>query len=610
MPWVTYPTDFLGRHRFEPSPAISAAVMKGHSNYYWIFIFGLALALFLIATLGRLSIPLAEWDHVILSAAADWSRGVEHIWLFDHPPLYPAVLAIVYYVFGEGALVARSMNIGFVLLTALCLYGGSRKVFDSNAALWALVLFLTNPVSIQGVSSLDMADISMLPLLFLLTAWALRYSCLRPTAGRTWLLGACLGVCMWAKVSATIAWMSALAVGFGAVWLLSGRRTIGLHGVNLIAGCILGLSLYLATSFLVLNGLWGTDAFLFPLRAAYAAVMDRGEPGGAAAALTILYSLVRIAVWFSPYWLLIFGLALWAAFREYACRRTSESLFSIWIGAAAAFFCLVHFLIGGANYGFPRYHSAIFPVMCMLAGRFLSAAMPAWRMRAQMVFGLSIVGTAALAAIVVPDPLFFLNIQLKGMLLQNEGLLQLADPALRVFLPLYGLPLFVAVSIHRAQHRTKPEAQWALLCAFGLLATTLSLDLQHVFASYRTTVQYGAVGKEELVRTVREHLSPGDRILATPEFIWELRELGVPRVDFEELRSKQRFMRFVKQYSPAAIIGGWTVSSLEHLRWMLSEETGNILSETYRPHRVGTYFYWLREDADRALAAERIAMEK
>ena len=160
--------------------------MTGSWNYSRLFLLAFALAFFLMATLTRLNIPLAEWDHVILSAAEDWSRGIDRAWLFDHPPLYPTVLALVFHVFGSGAAVARAVNIAFVLLTALCVYRFAAKFFNPTAAFWALIVYLMNPVTIQGVSSLDMADTSMLPLLFLLTAMALRNLNARPTFGRMW----------------------------------------------------------------------------------------------------------------------------------------------------------------------------------------------------------------------------------------------------------------------------------------------------------------------------------------------------------------------------------------------------------------------------------------
>jgi hypothetical protein len=81
-------------------------------------------------------------------------------------------------------------------------------------------------------------------------------------------------------------------------------------------------------------------------------------------------------------------------------------------------------------------------------------------------------------------------------------------------------------------------------------------------------------------------------------------------VGWEDLRSIERFQRFVRRYEPAAIIGGLTVSNLDHLKWMLSEETARFLSGAYRPHRVGTYYYWLREGTDRALAFETSRKEE
>jgi hypothetical protein len=583
--------------------------MTGSWNYSRLFLLAFALAFFLMATLTRLNIPLAEWDHVILSAAEDWSRGIDRAWLFDHPPLYPSVLALVFRVFGSGAAVARAVNVAFVLLTALCVYRFAAKFFNPTAAFWALIVYLMHPVTIQGVSSLDMADTSMLPLLFLLTAIALRNLNARPTFGRMWVAGLYLGLCLWAKITSTIAWMAALGAATGVLWLLGERKSMMRLGYCLAAGISIGLATYLASSYQILNGLWGGEAFFWPLKAAYTAFMDRGGPDGQATVWSILYSMARIVVWFSPYFLLFFWGAVGASIKEFVSSRSDENRFHLWIGIAAVAYFLVHVVIGGTNWGFPRYHSAVSPIVCVLCGRFISGSMPARGMRGQFVFGSAIAVTAIITAIFVPDPIFFLNIRAKQMLLNHEGFLQLMGQALVVFLPLYGLSLLVALFVFRAQNQTTDKKAWGLFLTVGLLATTFSMDLQHAVASYRTTVQYGAAGKEELVKSVRAHLLPGDRVLAAPEFIYELRDLNVPRVSWEELRSRERFHGFVKQYSPMAIIGGLTVSSLDQLGWMLSKETGSFLSKTYRPHRVGTYYYWLREDAGRAHASYDIQKE-
>lgn len=573
-----------------------------------ILFIGSALALFFGGTLSQLHIPLAEWDHVILSAAEDWSLGIPRAWRFDHPPLYPAVLSVVFSVFGPGAAVARWVNIAWVLLTAVGVYRFAAAWEGRDAALWALILYLISPGSIQGVASLDMADTSLLPLVFLLTAAAVRHLTLQPTFARTWILGGCMGMCMWSKITSTIALMGALGTGFAVLWLLGERKGMGRLGVGLVAAILIGLATYLASSFFILGGWWGTESFYFPLKAAHAAVMDRGESGGASAAVSILYSMARIVVWFSPYVLLVFMAAIGSCAKAPFRGASDENRFFLWIAIAAAAYFLAHMVIGGTNWGFPRYHVAVFPILCVLAGRFLADSVSGWDSRDRVRVAGAVGTTVILVGVLTRDPLLLLNIQLKQMILEQAGHGEMLSQALAVFLPLYGIPLLTAFFALRPW---KPGAKGKALGGFltiGVFTTILLLDVQQLTAPYRTTVQYGAAGKEQLLRCVRANLSDGDHVLSTPEFIYELRDFNVPAVDWNELRSPERLHRFVLRYAPAAVIGGLTVSTLDQLAWMFGPET-KIHLGAYRFHRIGTYCVWLRERAEIAPGSAAVSAE-
>jgi len=132
-------------------------------NSYRMVLLCLTLIFFLVATLSRVDITLAEWDHVSLNAAHYWSKGISNAWLFAHPPLYPSFLALIFKIFGSGAEVARVGNIACSLLTGLILFRLTAQTCSRQAAFWATMIYFVSPVCIQGVSSLDMADTSLFP---------------------------------------------------------------------------------------------------------------------------------------------------------------------------------------------------------------------------------------------------------------------------------------------------------------------------------------------------------------------------------------------------------------------------------------------------------------
>jgi len=77
----------------------------------------------------------------------------------------------------------------------------------------------------------------------------------------------------------------------------------------------------------------------------------------------------------------------------------------------------------------------------------------------------------------------------------------------------------------------------------------------------------------------------------------------VPNVSWNELRSQERFFRYVTTWSPTAIITGLTVGTLHQLRWQLAVDTSKFLTAKYKLYQNGTYFLWLREEAASLSAA-------
>lgn len=550
---------------------------------------------FLSAAASKASVPLAEWDHVALEAATSWANGASHPWIYDHPPLYPAFLAVVFKLLPAGPVTARMANAAAVMATAVSLLFWGRRLFDGWAAAWAVAVFLACPVVVQGVQSLDMADTSLLPLAFTGVAWAVDRAIRRPGARNALVLAAAIGLCFWAKVAASIALTGCLALAAVVLSVMAIGRPIRRCAGWLLAGLAAGVGAYLITSHALLTGLWGPEAFRAPLQAAAAALGDRQHQMTAVAGLiAICYSTVRVVAWFSPYVLGLFLAGLRDGFAaghrpRDAGRQASLSL----IGLTALVFGAVHLVIGGTNWGFPRYHAPIVPLVALFAGRWLA------RLHQGMDRGdakrLAAFAAAAVAVLVVgmPDPLWVLNIAVKQELLAGQGLnsmvLHLAPP-LMVF---FGMPLALVLA-GRMGRFSRATGSMTMSLVLGAWITVIGIDLLQFRATYRTSLQYGAVGKEQVVNAVAKWLVPGDRVLAAPEFIYAWRRWNVPAPGWEPLRSPEAFRGYVGQQAPAAIVGGLTVSDLDHLRWMLDRRMQAFLADNYRFQAIGTYYIWLR----------------
>ena len=143
--------------------------MNEASKYTQCFLYT-SVVIFLLGSITKISVPLAEWDHMSLCAAESWAKGIDKAWVFDHPPLYPFFLTALFKLFGPSVEIARLGNILSVLLTAIVLFRLASQLFNRDTAAWAVFFYLLSPVCIQGTSSMDMADTSLLPLSFILTA--------------------------------------------------------------------------------------------------------------------------------------------------------------------------------------------------------------------------------------------------------------------------------------------------------------------------------------------------------------------------------------------------------------------------------------------------------
>jgi len=110
------------------------------------------------------------------------------------------------------------------------------------------------------------------------------------------------------------------------------------------------------------------------------------------------------------------------------------------------------------------------------------------------------------------------------MLLSNDDIRTITKHALTIFLPVYGLPIAVGVFVALYLQKSHPRRIFITCLLVGSFVTMTSLDIQQQIASYRTSTEYGASGKDEVVEMVRHQTRSGDSVAATPQFTYELRD--------------------------------------------------------------------------------------
>ena len=502
------------------------------------FIFVLALAVFAAAVLAKLNSPLLEWDDFFLEAAKSWASGISYRWVFDYPPLYPLFQVLPFRIFGASPEIARLFNTLPVLATAWLIYLTAENLSGRRAALPAALLYLVNPVTIQGVQSLAGSDSSLLPLLFAF------FSCVlsRPLSGargRTAALSLIFALSLWAKVSSSIALIAGCAL-----YLLAFRGRIEKPFFTTVAlGVSGGILLFLLTWSAVSLSLWGYGAwagvFAIPFQYFFQAAPS---PGGGAVFKWGL-ELLRVVFWFSPFLLYLSSVTIIDIFRRGVFTGASRFLAFL-----CAFYFIGHIFIGGSNYGFPRYHAAVSPLLHVFAG-IAFAGIPGRRTAAQWRYLIIPAFLFPVVAVIYADPELLLNLRLKQLVFSGDY----QGVFTRIFLPLFAytaLPFAAGALSDKLSSLKNLKTAAITAASAALLGTCAALSVKQGLAAYSTSYQYGAAGKSEVLKLVSDKLSPGGTVMATPEFLRALKSANVSGPGWNEWRSEKEIYGFISKREP------------------------------------------------------------
>ena len=560
-------------------------------KYNVLFFLFFSLTIFLIGSFVKLNISLEGWDWIFVDAADNWSQGMNKVWMHDHPPLYAFFLTILFKIFGKSIAIGRIGNIFCTLVTAFFLFRLASKIYNYDIAFWSVIFYLLNPITIQGTNSINLTDTSFLPLIFVLIIDAVRKDILRPTIKNSLIFS--LLICFWAKITSTIALCISILIGSIAQYLFEKReREKGNYKLIIrnILGIAIGFCLFFFTWFLVALSLWGLNAFLSPFNFLSSVVISKYEESKL---LSTSYHIIRIFVWISPYFFIIWLFKSWTIFRSSFNQNDNQNNFRLFLIYSTIVYFVGYIVVGGTCYGFPRYHAAVLPLVSIFVGIYVSSLVNKFSKKEMILVYTGVFFLVLLYLFTVQDPILFLNLKLKEMLLYHYSKIKFVKYLFIIFIPLYIFPVLLSAIFKFFKVINKTEVISA--CLFiGLLSTTLTLDIQQIFASYRTSYQYGAEGRDELIKKVNANIRIGDNVFGTPEFIYELKDKEVPYVRWREWESEEKFINFIKEKRPKAIIGGLTINTYDQLKWTLSEETQLILSKNYSFERIGTYYLWLR----------------
>jgi hypothetical protein len=547
----------------------------------------LSISFFVIGFVSKIDAPLLEWDHVVLKAAQNWSKGINSPWIFDHPPLYPMILTVPFLLFGATFQVARITNAFYILLTAWFIFKLSKYLSNRNSGLWAAVIYLLSPSVIQGSLSMDVADANLLPLGFVLFAWSCVFASNIPRSFlQKILVGLTIAFCFWAKVTASMA----LFVGILTYPFINPKKRDN-DWLRIVVGCLIGGAVFIVTWISISFVFWGKESCMSILSAPWVALKSNLESSNFMMRLSSLgLNLLRIVFWFSPFFLILVFWQDWLLWKNRNKLNLSRIAFLGWI---SFLYFLVFLVVGGTNWGFPRYHMAILPIFIVLVSVSFQSLITNITKKEIITFISAVIFIFIIYVFLFDDLLLLLNLKFKEAILFGnfrsfamksllQGGLFLAFPFSLLFLP----RLFSSRSL-------RERIIFVLLMA--MISSYFAVDFKQCRAPYSTFYQYGAEGKEELLSKAIEEINAGETILATAEFLYALKIEISPRIAWGIWRSNENLLEAVRQ-RPKAIIMGLTTHTLDQLRYVFkNSKMQDILNFEYKMYRIGSYFLWIRK---------------
>lgn len=537
------------------------------------------LSIFAVGAAAGADASLLEWDWVSMEAASAWASGLSHEWLFDHPPLYPFLISLGFRLFSISPETARFFNTALLLGAAFFVYLAGKNISGRTAGITAASFYLVSPVTVQGLRSLDSSDTTLLPLCFAVIFWI--FTAARDD-GRRWKLGLAVAfaAAFFAKVTSSLALVLVFMVCVAMLRPPAALKVRALALSGLAGGILFFLAVWSAVSLV----LWGRDSWAAVLSTPFVYFSSGGGASIPGHFLKSCLDAVRALFWFSPFLIFLAAHGLAGTIRRGDSPASSRLLALVCLAYFAG-----HIVIGGSNYGFPRYHAAISPLLHVFAGC-AAAGIDLKGVRRPAV--MAALAAGSMSALI--DPQLLMTLELKKLFFHgkySEELFFVAAPLL-----LYSVLPF-AVSLPAAGLRAVPPGRMLAPAMAAFLAASAVFSVRHSVASYSTSYQYGAEGKRDVVELISRKAAPGDSVMATREFGYALSGRGAGSPGWSVWRSDAAAHEFISKEKPDFVVAGWTTHTASQLEWLLSKgRTRESLDKEYILSTVGTYFVWERRD--------------
>ncbi len=511
------------------------------------------------------------------------------------PPLYINIQASLYKLFGVSNFSSRLIGVSCVLFQLVIFLFFGKTLLSGLHDRWRFLffsslIFITNPAVIQG-ALLPFHDTTMLPVF--LTLFALFF--LRLERKRDFkscmLLGIIFSISLWTALATP----PVLILGM-AIYYLFNRDWKGIACT--LAVFIVGLGIFLV-SWLAYSNVKALD-FWGPMRYVFTIAFFAKQTHRTAASAFMGYStvIVRVVLWAGIYTSLLWLAVLIKRILSFKERKILEPIDFLMI--CAVLLGIGYTFVGGTEFGFVRYYYPIFPALAIVSAYALKDLLDnISRKDLALCAGVSILVSAYLY-FVVGDLIYMFNFSLREAIALNPSMVKGVLSGFVHKYILYLLPLAAVFLIVRAYKKGCGFiSQAALGLAIMICAANISLSIIQAKADYSTRYCYGEKGTTELIKYLDENTKPGERVLATNDIIYYLRNKKVSYLPIDFWYDRDGVMNALQDPPVEFVVYSIGHNDVRQFREVFSDKKFiTELKDKFLPGKIGTYTVWRRKPAD------------
>ncbi len=483
-------------------------------RFFWPVVFFVAFSIFLLFALPRINQSVAQEDlHKLLAAKALYNQRKAYA---DSPHLYARSVEFAFRLFGESEEAARlpgilsgllSIALVFILIRTLIPEG---KTSRNPLAAWGALFYGATPAVIQGSVIIDVDNTILVPsILFLFLAVAK----VEQEKKVKWFifLAFAVAVALWCRV--TTPFVVVLLLLF---YLFVDQNSFRFKGVS-VGAILLGALIFLASWYFYCQTTGMT--FSLPWNYSLEALKERTHRTGALTPFRVFQDLVYLTLWLGPLTALLFFIFAIRRFLPFFKKPgwNREDIFL----AGSLVILGGYTLVGGATFGFPKYHCPGIPLMVIWLGGTAGQQRIDLSHEGLRLRDIFFVAVAAflIQIFVAGDILYFLRYEWReflafGLSTPSEIF---KNSAVRITLYFFALIILFLIGL-RFFFRKNPT--WlVMVMSLGL---NLGMGFLQSTADYQTGYDYGAKGAKEAARFLRDRVPAKSVVIAPREIFYYL----------------------------------------------------------------------------------------